>query len=151
MGVSYASSLEKIKIPKPSEPREKDEWPQPTLNVGDINYSTFKSPTAWRDTCIPPSLFVPSFFSSFLSFFSILSFPFSSFPTKASAMQVEYESSPAVEQPSFEEGVSFRPGSSTQAGGAESEEEQDEEDVEAGQGTCHRHLHLHLMRYILWF
>nr|KIR88630.1 DNA polymerase epsilon p12 subunit [Cryptococcus tetragattii IND107] len=50
-------------------------------------------------------------------------------------MQVEYESSPAVEQPSFEEGVSFRPGSSTQAGGAESEEEQDEEDVEAGQGT----------------
>ncbi|KAL0247089.1 hypothetical protein I308_104124 [Cryptococcus tetragattii IND107] len=50
-------------------------------------------------------------------------------------MQVEYESSPAVEQPSFEEGVSFRPGSSTQAGGAESEEEQDEEDVEAGQGS----------------
>ncbi|XAO26231.1 hypothetical protein I312_105065 [Cryptococcus bacillisporus CA1280] len=49
-------------------------------------------------------------------------------------MQVEYESSPAVEQPSFEEGVSFRPGSSAQAGGAESEEEQDEEDVEAGQG-----------------
>ncbi|KGB76544.1 DNA polymerase epsilon p12 subunit [Cryptococcus deuterogattii 99/473] len=50
-------------------------------------------------------------------------------------MQVEYESSPAVEQPSFEEGVSFRPGSSTQAGGVESEEEQDEEDVEAGQGS----------------
>lgn len=66
-------------------------------------------------------------------------------------MQVEYESSPAVEQPSFEEGVSFRPGSSTQAGGAESEEEQDEEDVEAGQGTCHLHFHLHLMKYILWF
>ncbi|WVO21629.1 uncharacterized protein IAS62_002938 [Cryptococcus decagattii] len=51
-------------------------------------------------------------------------------------MQVEYESSPAVEQLSFEEGVSFRPGSSTQAGGAESEEEQDEEDVEAGQGSA---------------
>lgn len=49
-------------------------------------------------------------------------------------MQVEYESSPAVEQPSFEEGMSFRPGS-PQAGGAESEEEQDEEDVDAGEGT----------------
>lgn len=62
-------------------------------------------------------------------------------------MQVEYESSPAVEQPSFEEGVCFRPGSSTQAGGVESEEEQDEEDVEAGQGTCP--FHLHLMRYFV--
>lgn len=49
-------------------------------------------------------------------------------------MQVEYESSPAVEQPSFEEGMSFRPGS-PQAGGAESEEEQDEEDVDAGEGS----------------
>lgn len=50
-------------------------------------------------------------------------------------MQVEYESSPIVEQPSFGEGVSFRPGS-PQAGGAESEEEQDEEDAEAGEGPC---------------
>lgn len=50
-------------------------------------------------------------------------------------MQVEYESSPIAEQPSFGEGVSFRPGS-PQAGGAESEEEQDEEDAEAGEGPC---------------
>ncbi|OWZ38278.1 DNA polymerase epsilon p12 subunit [Cryptococcus neoformans c8] len=49
-------------------------------------------------------------------------------------MQVEYESSPIAEQPSFGEGVSFRPGS-PQAGGAESEEEQDEEDAEAGEGS----------------
>lgn len=80
---------------------------------------------------LPPPPFLPSF----VSFLPILLFSFLFFSLNTSAMQVEYESSPIVEQPSFGEGVSFRPGS-PQAGGAESEDEQDEEDAEAGEGPC---------------